>query len=436
MKFISTRHVAPPTTFFDALLNGLAPDGGLYIPRQFVHLTEAFLKHAEDCTLLQLGEAIMENFLPEIPRADMQKIMQDTLTFPIPLITLEHNLYLSEVFHGPTLAFKDVGARFMANALSYYLKNKNMKLTIIVATSGDTGSAIAHGFHKTPNIEVYILYPSGKITNLQEKQMTTVGDNIHALEVTGTFDDCQLMVKSALMDDEIKTKMHLTTANSINIARLLPQTIYPRWALEQIKKINPTADPTMVVPSGNFGNLVAALYAKGVGFPINHFVAATNANAIVPSYLQSGEFIPKPTEHTLSNAMDVGNPSNFERLTFLYNNNYRNMRHDISGISISDTETLAQIRRTYENSGHILDPHTAVGVAAAKQFQIQESSNTDPIIVTATAHPAKFPEVIKEAIGIDIPLPEALQMALNLPKQTTVIAPQFDAFKAILLASG
>ncbi|MDR3478653.1 MAG: threonine synthase [Gammaproteobacteria bacterium] len=435
MKFISTRRVAPPVTFFEALLNGLAPDGGLYIPRQFVHLSEAFLKHAENNTLLQLGEAVMENFLPEVPRADMQKIINDTLTFPIPLIELENNLYLSEVFHGPTLAFKDVGARFMANALAYYLKNKNMKLTIIVATSGDTGSAIAHGFHKTPNIDVYILYPSGKITALQEKQMTTLGDNIHALEVTGTFDDCQVLVKTALMDDEIKAKIQLTTANSINIARLLPQTIYHGWALEQIKKINLTADPTMVVPSGNFGNLTAALYARGIGFPINHFVAATNANAIVPSYLQSGEFIPKPTEHTLSNAMDVGNPSNFERLNIFYDKDVRRMRHDISGFSISDAETLTQIRQSYEKSGYILDPHTAVGVAAAKQFQLKEPSNTDPLIVTATAHPAKFPDVIKEAIGIDIPLPAALQTALDLPKQATVISPQFAELKKILLAS-
>ena len=435
MKFISTRRVAPPVNFAEAMMNGLAPDGGLYIPRQLVHLHESFFKHLESYTLLQLGEAVMENFLPEIPRADMQNIMANSLTFPIPLIPLEENIYLSEVFHGPTLAFKDVGARFMANAMSYYMKNQDQKIAIVVATSGDTGSAIAHGFHNTPNIDVYVLYPSQKITALQEKQMTTLGGNIHAIEVKGTFDDCQLLVKTALMDEDIKSKKTVTTANSINIARLLPQAVYHGWAVAQIKKINLTADPTLVIPSGNFGNLTAALYARGMGFPINHFVAATNANNIIPDYLQTGDFTPQPTKHTISNAMDVGNPSNFERLKSFYGNDYKKMRHEVTGLAITDEQTLAQIKKTYDQSGYILDPHSAVGVVAAKQFQKRESTHTDPLVVMATAHPAKFPEAIKQAIGIDIALPESLQTALTQEKHSIKIAPEYALFKKILLDS-
>lgn len=433
MKFISTQHVAPPVTFFDAMLKGMAPDGGLYIPRQLVHLPESFIQHLENHTLQSLGNAIMENFLPEIAPANIQQMVKDSLTFPIPLVPLEHNLYLCEVFHGPTLAFKDVGARFMAQALSFYLQKKNEKLSIIVATSGDTGSAIANGFHGLPNVDVFILYPSGKITTLQEKQMTTLGGNIHALEVKGTFDDCQKLVKTALLDEAITKQKRVTTANSINIARLLPQSIYHSWAVAQLKQIQLTADPTLVVPSGNFGNLTAALYARGIGIPINHFVAATNANAIVPKYLQTGEFIPQPSLHTVSNAMDVGNPSNFERLSYLYDKNYKRMRHDITGIAISDDETLATIRYCYEKSGIILDPHTAVGVSAAKQFQSRETTNTDPLIVIATAHPAKFPDAIKQAINIDIELPDVLQKALALPKQAILIEPHYEAFKTLLL---
>lgn len=432
MKFISTRDASFSASFQDALLQGLAPDGGLYIPSQLPLLTADLLQNAKNMELLSIGETIINNFLPEIPQNILRDIISKTLNFPIPLIHLENNLFLLEVFHGPTLAFKDVGARFMANTLSYFLQKTYQKLTILVATSGDTGSAIAHGFYNLPNIDVYILYPSQKITPLQERQMTTLGGNIHALEVEGTFDDCQKLVKTALLDQDIKSNRSLTTANSINIARLLPQIIYHAWGVVQLQHNGATINPILSVPSGNFGNLTAAIYAKRIGFPINNFIAATNINDIVPNYLKTGKFIPEASRQSYSNAMDVGNPSNFERLLSLYADNHERMQQEITGISISDENTIATIRQYYEKTGYILDPHTAVGVAAAKQSE-DHYSNEIPIIITATAHPAKFPEVIKRAIDIDIELPESLRKTLDQPKKSQKIPAEYNVFKAILL---
>jgi threonine synthase len=429
MMYLSTRHAAPSVNFQEALFQGLAPDGGLYVPDKLFTLPSEALAHFENDSLLDLGEKIIHHFLPEIPAEDLRQVIHQTLTFPIPLVPLENNLFLLEVFHGPTLAFKDVGARFMASMLSYFLAKHDQRVTILVATSGDTGSAIAHGFYNIPHVDVYILYPSQKITLLQEKQMTTLGGNIHAIEVTGTFDDCQKLVKTALSDEALKNELALTTANSINIARLLPQIIYHSWGLAQFKQHGFKETPVLSVPSGNFGNLTAAIYAKQIGFPLQHFIAATNVNAIVPHYLKTGEFVPQPSKQSCSNAMDVGNPSNFERLQELYSHNHAKMGQEVTGISISDESTLHEIRQTYEKTGYILDPHTAVGVAAARQFQ----SNDAPRIVTATAHPAKFPEVIKRAIQIDVELPENLAKALKQPKQSRVMAPDYSQFKKLLL---
>jgi threonine synthase len=429
MNFVSTRHLSSPTTFEDALIHGLATDGGLYIPSEFPLLTNEFFETLTQQSLQQIGTTQMLGFLPEIPSLDMQKIVDKALNFPIPLIKLEDNLFLLEVFQGPTLSFKDVGARFMAQTLGYYLAKKKRNITILVATSGDTGSAIAQAFHAIPFVEVFILYPSQKITYLQEKQITTVGGNIHTLEVEGTFDDCQKLVKQALLDNEIREKRLLTTANSINISRLLPQIIYHSWGMAQLKLYS-NENPTLVVPSGNFGNLTAAIYAKRIGFSVNHFVAATNINTTLPDYLHTGEFKPRPSKQSISNAMDVGNPSNFERLNNLYAN-HTEMRRDIEGISISDEKTLATIRETYDTAGYILDPHTAVGVAAAKESQYGKNG---PIIVTATAHPAKFPEAIKRATGIEIELTESLQKAYRLPKQSIKMQADYLEFKKHLLA--
>lgn len=430
MRYLSTRDPHISSGFHDALIHGLAPDGGLYIPETFPLFSPDTIQHTSADTLSKLGLRIMSSFITEVPIESLESILKKSLSFPIPLMHLDENIYLLEVFHGPTLAFKDVGARFMAGMLSYFLTRENKKINIIVATSGDTGSAIANAFHLMPNIDVYILYPSKKITFLQEQQMTTLGGNVHAIEVTGTFDDCQRLVKAALLDNDIRSQRLLTTANSINVGRLLPQIIYHAHGLCQLRKLQPDAEPTLIVPSGNFGNLTSAVYAQIMGFPIRHFVAATNINAVVPHYLTTGIFKPQPSIHSYSNAMDVGNPSNFERLNACYQNDYQRMAQDIDGVSISDAQTLQEIRDTYTKTGYILDPHTAVGVASAR---IWRNDFNTPLVVTATAHPAKFPEVIQQAIGIEPEIPDRLKAALNNKKKAVLIPPLLDVFKEMLI---
>ncbi len=429
MKFISTRHEKLTVTFEEALFQGLAPDKGLYVPAKFPHIDASVFEHLPHYSLPELGEVIMRHFITDIPHKRLHDILHHALSFPIPLVHLEKNIYLLEVFHGPTLAFKDVGARFMANVLAYFSEAKQRKIKIIVATSGDTGSAIAHAFYQAPHIEVYILYPSKKISALQEMQMTTFGGNIHAIEVAGTFDDCQRLVKEALSDDTLKTDQTLTTSNSINISRLLPQIIYHAWGLAQLQQHGVHTAPDLVVPSGNLGNLTSAVYAKRLGFKIHEFVSAMNANHVFGDYLHTGEFHAHPSLKTYANAMDVGNPSNFERLQQLYEHHPHQMEREIKGISISDTEILAEIKSTYTSTGTILDPHTAVGVAAAKRHH----QDHQPVIVTATAHPAKFPDVIKKAIDRDVPLPESLAKLLHQPKLSTPINVDYRALHHLLI---
>lgn len=433
MKFISTHGKSPAVSFRDALFRGLAPDGGLYIPEEFPQVSPATLDTLHTHSLQSLGEQILSSLIEEIPPHDLSVITRRAWNFPIPLIQLSDGMFLLELFHGPTLAFKDVGARFMAEVLSYFLVQESREMTIAVATSGDTGSAVAAGFFNTPNITVYILFPSGRISRLQEQQMTTLGGNIRAVEVAGTFDDCQRLVKQALADPELVKMRNLTTANSINIGRLLPQIVYYAWALSQLKLQHRDASPTIVVPSGNFGNLTAAAYAKALGFPIAHFVAATNVNDVVPHYLETGMFTPRPSVQTLSNAMDVGHPSNFARLQALYRNSVENMRKEITAIRVSDEETLEEMRRTYDRSRYIADPHTTVGIAAARKYLDRKEIAT-PLVIAATAHPAKFPEIIEQALGIQLPLPQSLRDALQRPKQSITIEPSFSRLKALLLS--
>lgn len=433
MRYRSTHRKNPAVSFREALFRGMAPDGGLYVPEEFPQLSPAMLDTLHTHSLQSLGEQILSSFIDEIPPHDLAVITQRAWNFSIPLVQLSDQLFLLELFHGPTLAFKDVGARFMAETLSYFLVQENHEITIVVATSGDTGSAVAHGFHNTPNIAVYILYPSGKISRLQEQQMTTLGGNIRAVEVAGTFDDCQRLVKQALADPEVVKARNLTTANSINIGRLLPQIVYYAWALSQLKAQQRGAVPTVVVPSGNFGNLTAAAYAKALGLPITHFVAATNVNDVVPHYLETGTFTPRPSIQTLSNAMDVGNPSNLARLQALYQNNIDRMREEITAIRISDEETLDEIRRMYDQTRYIVDPHTAVGIAAARKY-LDRKGVVTPLIIAATAHPAKFPEIIEQALGVQIPLPQPLQDALLRPKQSVTIDPKFSELRALLMS--
>jgi threonine synthase len=432
MNFISTIGKSPAVSFRDALFRGMAADGGLYIPDRVPQLSPQTLDTLEHFSVHALGQQTLSSFIDEIPPHDLELILQRAWNFSLPLVKLTDMIFLLELFHGPTLAFKDVGARFMAEALSFFLVQENREITIVVATSGDTGSAVAHGFYNAPNIRVFILYPSGKISRLQEQQMTTLGANIHAVEVQGTFDDCQRLVKQALADPELVRSKNLTTANSINLGRLLPQTVYYVWALAQLRSLAAARSATFVVPSGNFGNLTAAIYAKYLGVAIDHVVAATNANDVVVQYLETGAFTPRTSLQTLSNAMDVGNPSNLARLQALYQNDVARMRSDVTAMRISDEETLGEIRRTYNESKYILDPHTAVGVAAARKFS-QHRRPSSPVVVAATAHPAKFPEIIEQALGVKIPLPAALQDILQRQKHSTAIAATYSLLKELLV---
>lgn len=434
MRFHSVPGNSSPVDFSTALLSGLAPDGDLYVPEKIPKLSQSFLDHVDQHTLHELAFQTTSKFLTDVPEEVLREIIRKALSFPIPLVQLEERLYLLELFHGPTLAFKDVGARFMAEVLSYILSQQQRKVTILVATSGDTGSAVAHGFFGVPHITVYVLYPSGRISHLQEQQMTTLGGNIHAVEVEGTFDDCQQLVKRALIDKEILATRPMSTANSINIGRLLPQIVYYVWGYSQWKRLRSTGfePPVAVVPSGNFGNLTAAAYAKWMGVPLKSLVAATNANDVVPKYLHTGTFAPQPSVQTLSNAMDVGNPSNLSRLQFLYGNDLSLLRREIEGVSISDEVTLKEIRQTYHRGGYVLDPHTAVGVAAARKLSSFHDEHSS-FIVTSTAHPAKFPDVIQRAIDMEIPLPPSLQEALARRKQSTLISSEYEQLKELLL---
>ncbi len=436
MKFRSVRGESPDVQFREALFRGLAPDGSLYIPEAIPPLPESVAAPSTPLYLPVIARDVLSAFIDDIPSAELGSIAQEAFSFPIPLVKLEGDLYLLELFHGPTLAFKDVGARFMARALSYFLKSRQQKLTIAVATSGDTGSAVAHGFYNVPNISVFVFYPSGKVSRLQEQQMTTLGGNIHAVEVDGTFDDCQHLVKRALTDSDVIDARNLTTANSINLGRLIPQITYYVWAgLLLRERIEGTgaSSPTFVVPSGNFGNLTAAVYAKHMGMAISSFVSASNANDVVPEYFRTGVFRPRPSLQTYSNAMDVGNPSNFARLESLYRNDPIQMKRDIVAVSVSDPETIDEIRRTHERTGYVLDPHTAVGVAAARRAAGRTSSPS-ATIVAATAHPGKFPEVISRALGTTAPLPEQLREAMQRPKQSTHLPAVYEEVKKLFLS--
>ncbi|MCX6145330.1 MAG: threonine synthase [Ignavibacteriales bacterium] len=438
MKFRSILNDHSLVSFREALFRGIAPDGSLYVPEAIPTLPAGVKTSDATQSLPRVAAQVLSAYIEEISSEQIQKMADRAFSFPIPLVKLEDDLYLLELFHGPTLAFKDVGARFMAAALSYFLEQEQQELTIAVATSGDTGSAVAQGFVNVPHISVFVLYPSGKISTLQEQQITTVGGNIHAIEVEGTFDDCQHLVKTALADQELVRACNLTTANSINLGRLIPQITYYVWGLMELQRQtgrspNQEIAADVCVPSGNFGNLTAAAYAKRMGVPIARLFSASNANVVVPEFFRTGSFRPRPSVQTFSNAMDVGNPSNFARLQALYEGNLDAMKSDIASTSVLDEETLVEMQRTYERSGYILDPHTAVGVAATRKLKPSHSSSR-PTIVVGTAHPAKFPEVVEKALHITTPLPKQLQEALQRTKQSTRIPADYQRVKRLLLA--
>jgi threonine synthase len=436
MKFRSVLGESPPVSFREALFRGLAPDGSLYIPERIPWLQVPHAESGIPQRLPLVAAEVLSAFIDDIPEDEIRGMAERAFNFPIPLIRLEQNLFLLELFHGPTLAFKDVGARFMARVLSYFLEREEQGLTIAVATSGDTGSAVAHGFFNVPNISVFVFYPSGKISWLQEQQMTTLGGNIHAVAVDGTFDDCQHLVKSALADRDLVQARNLTTANSINLGRLIPQITYYVWATILYRQALAEValqgcGPVITVPSGNFGNLTAAVYSKRMGASIARFISASNANEVVPEYFKTGVFRPRPSLQTFSNAMDVGNPSNFARLQALYENDLQEMQKDISAVSIGDDETLTEMRRTYDRCGYVLDPHTAVGVAAARKVQ-GPASLVEPTIVVATAHPAKFPEVVAKALGTSVPLPPQLEEVLRRPNMSVRIPAEYKRVTELL----
>ncbi len=431
MQFHSTNKKSKYFKIADVLRLGLAPDKGLFMPDTWPNLPSSFFKKIQNLSFGQIAFAVAKKFILEIPDRQLKNIIKDVFNFPVPLKRIEDNLFVLELFHGPTMAFKDFGARFLSRSLSYFSKFTPGNLNIIVATSGDTGSAVASGFFNVPNIRVFILYPSGKVSRLQEKQLTTYGRNVTAVEVLGNFDDCQKLAKQILADDELNSVMKFSSANSINFGRLLPQSFYYFWALAELRRLNINQSPVIVVPSGNFGNLFAGLMAKKMGLPVFKFVAATNSNNIVPKFLKSGNFSPKKSKKTISNAMDVGNPSNFVRILEIFKGNRKTMAQAIAGLSINDSLTKKTIKDVYNKTGYVLDPHTAVGVAAARQYQKYDKKH--PLVVLSTAHPAKFGEIVESLIGKKITLPFQLASVAKKQKKSFVIEANLESLKKFLL---
>jgi threonine synthase len=414
------------------VLRGLAPDGGLYMPAEIARHSPAELEEFRRLPFTEVCFRVVKPFAtPDVPEEVLWQIVSEAINFPVKLVSLSPGLHILELFHGPTLAFKDFGARFMARLMGYFVRSETRPLTVLVATSGDTGSAVAHGFLGVPGIRVVILYPSKRISEAQEQQFTTLGENITALEVAGSFDNCQSLVKQAFSDAELNKRAFLTSANSINIGRLLPQMFYHVAAYRQL----PVASVPLIVsvPSGNFGNLTAGIFAKRIGLPVAKFVAATNVNDVVPQYLRSGEFRPRPATATYSNAMDVGNPNNFPRLLDLCRVRLEYVQKEIWGHSATDEETIAAMKTLHDRYGYVADPHTAVGFLGWEAYKF---ARPDPAqgLVLATAHPAKFADVVKKAIGSAPPLPDRLAAYLRREKLSLPLSSGYDDFKQFLLA--
>lgn len=430
MRLYSSHRRSSEVGLREAVLQGLAQDGGLFMPTSIPLLPSDVFRRLPHLSIQELAFEVAKVLLQEaVPEKDLRCIIDAAITFDAPLVKLDTHLYALELFLGPTLAFKDFGARFLAQLLSYFLQDEPRDLLVLVATSGDTGSAVGYGFLNLPRTRVVLLYPSGQVSHIQEQQLTTIGGNVIALEVQGTFDDCQRLVKSAFLDKDIRTRWTLSSANSINIARLLPQTFYYFRAVAQL----PQTDLPIVfsVPSGNFGNLTAGLLAKKMGLAVQKFVAATNTNDIVPKYLHTGLFEPKPSQRTLSNAMDVGNPSNFARMQELYPTHLQ-MQQDIFGISFSDTETAAAIQHIYQKYAYITEPHGAIGYLGLHAYQQTQSEPTHGIFL-ATAHPAKFADIVEPLLPVPIEMPERLRHAISKPKMSILMQNNFEHLKAFLL---
>ena len=432
MQYYSTNGKAPLATLEEAVVRGLAPDKGLYMPQEIRPLPQEFYDNIENMSFQEMSYQVAHNFFgDDVDAESLREIVFDTLAFETPIVKVEDNIYSLELFHGPTLAFKDVGARFMARLLRYFIKREGKEqVNVLVATSGDTGSAVANGFLGVDGIHVYVLYPKGKVSKIQESQFTTLGKNITAIEVDGVFDDCQALVKSAFMDEELQGNMNLTCANSINVARFLPQAFYYFNAYAQAKKLGKADNLTICVPSGNFGNITAGLFAQRMGLPIMNFIAANNANDIFYNYLLSGIYSPKASIQTIANAMDVGDPSNFARILDLYKSSHAEICNHISGATYSDDEIAATMKKCYEQTGYVLDPHGACGYQALKD-NLKEGETG---VFLETAHPAKFKEKVDAILSTDIEIPTRLADFMKGKKQSLEMAADFSAFKQFLLS--
>ncbi len=431
MRYFSTNKLVPSVSLMEAVTKGLAGDNGLFMPEKIEEFSPEFFKHIHQKSFQEISFDVAGKFFGnDIPEDTLKKIVYDTLSFDCPVVKISESVYSLELFHGPTLAFKDVGGRFMARLLGYFLQGFQKEVNVLVATSGDTGSAVANGFYKVPGIKVFVLYPKGLVSEIQEKQFTTLGNNITALEIDGTFDDCQRLVKSAFLDKELNSELVLTSANSINVARFLPQSFYYFNAFARLQEAGISNDVVISVPSGNFGNLTAGLFAKFMGLPVKRFIAANNANDIVYKYLQSGKYEPRASVSTIANAMDVGAPSNFARILELYNHSHQDIAGDMVGYSYSDAEIRETMKQVYSETGYMLDPHGAVGYRALKA-DLKEGETG---VFLETAHPAKFTETVEGVLGKGtVDLPEKLAEFMKGEKLSVGLSKEFADFKNFLL---
>jgi threonine synthase len=431
MKYYSTNKKIKDVSLQDAVIKGLAEDKGLFMPNSIKTLPKAFFDNIENLSFQEIAYTVADAFFGEdVEAAELKKIVYETLNFDVPLVHVNDNIYSLELYHGPTLAFKDVGGRFMSRLLGYFIKKQGeKKVNVLVATSGDTGSAVANGFLGVEGIHVYVLYPKGLVSPIQECQFTTLGKNITAIEVDGTFDDCQALVKSAFMDEELNATLKLTSANSINVARFLPQAFYYFYAYAQLKKLGKANNVVMSVPSGNFGNITAGLFGKKMGLPIRRFIAANNRNDIFFQYLLSGKYNPRPSVSTIANAMDVGDPSNFARVLELYNNSHEAICKEIGGTTYNDEEIADTLKTCKKETGYLLDPHGACGYRALKELLEPNEIG----VFLETAHPAKFLETVEKIIGEKIEIPLALQEFMKGTKQSISMEKEFEKFKAYLM---
>ncbi len=435
MQYYSTHGQAPLTSFREAAIRGQAPDKGLYFPEEIPVLPTGLMRELTSLPDAEIAYRVIAPYVGnEIPEAELRRIVQETVSFNIPLVPVTDEIFSLELYHGPTLAFKDTGARFMSRCLGYFMRGEQQKVTVLVATSGDTGGAVANGFYQVDGVDVVILYPSGKVSSVQEKQLITLGGNIHALEIEGTFDDCQQMVKEVFADKALNRQLFLTSANSINVARWLPQQFYYFFALKQwLQRFGPAAAPPAIsVPSGNFGNICAGILAHVSGLPVQHFIAACNANDVVPHFLEAGEYTPKKAVATISNAMDVGNPSNFIRILELFDHRIIDLRKVLSSRSITDADTRATLLEVYRKHGYLLDPHGAVGYLALQDYLLQHPGTKG--IVLETAHPVKFFDVVEPVTGDPVPVPEVVQQQLKLEKHSIRMAAETALLKDYLLS--